>query len=191
MPLFSAGCRFSLDQTSWESCHGGIKRDNRKPVRGSTSGLSRFRAPHNIPRDGQQVGCLLQWSTFLVTCPLPGRKKKKKKRGRASQSITCHCLSLDGWMMDDCIFSNNTKTLPMWETFCTGKNCVCVCVCGQLTSPFFPPQLTADIVPLHAGYDTWLEGQSVLLNTLGVWEKSKKSKGTTVFCECFHSVFLP
>lgn len=66
-----------------------------------------------------------------------------------------------------------------------------VCVCGQLTSPFFPPQLTADIVPLHAGYDTWLEGQSILLNTLGVWEKSKKSKGTTVFCECFHSVFLP
>lgn len=75
-----------------------------------------------------------------VSCHMPSpwkEKNKKKKRGRASQSITCHCLSLDGWMMDDCIFSNNTKTLPMWETFCTGKNCVCVCVWAINISVFF------------------------------------------------------
>lgn len=97
VPLFSAGGRFSLDQTSWENCHGGIKRDNRKPVRGSTSGLSRFRAPHNIPRDGQQVGCSLQWSTFLVTCPLPGRKKKKERESKPIYNLS---LSLPWWLDD-------------------------------------------------------------------------------------------
>lgn len=37
--------------------------------------------------------------------------------------------------MDDCIFFNNTKTLPVWETFCSGKNFAPVR--GQLMSQFF------------------------------------------------------
>lgn len=52
--------------------------------------------------------------------PSPQKTKREWERGRGSQSITCHCLSLDGRMMDDCIFSNNTKTLPVWEAFCRG-----------------------------------------------------------------------
>lgn len=72
-------------------------------------------------------------------------------------------------MMDDCIFSNNTKTLPLWGTFCTGSNFVLasVCVQRQLASPvllgFFCTLLTADTVTLQAGNGTWLEGQFISL----------------------------
>lgn len=87
-----------------------------------------FVLPTIFPEMDSRLGVYYNGARFLSHALSLEGKKKKKKRGRASQSITCHCLSLDGWMMDDCIFSNNTKTLPMWETFCTGKNCVCVCV---------------------------------------------------------------
>jgi len=54
-----------------------------------------------------------------------------RERERASQSVTCHCLSRDGWMMDDCISSNNTNALPVCGAACTGpgENLVCVRVC--------------------------------------------------------------
>lgn len=163
---------------SRENCHRGIRGDNWKTVKGgSTSGLSRSCAHCHIPRDGRRGLRGVDYSRghFVL---LGGRRRRKKyiiiikreqERGSASQSISCHRLSPDGWMMDDCIFPNNTKTLPLWGTFCTGRNFVpaSVCVQRQLASPIlffvFYTLLTADMVTLHAGNDTWLEGQSVSL----------------------------
>lgn len=135
---------------SRENCHGGIRGDNWKTVKGgSTSGVSHSCTCSHIPRDGRRGlrGVDYGGARFLSHVLLGGRRRRRKKyiiiikreqeRGSASQSISCHRLSPDGWMMDDCIFSNNTKTLPLWGTFCTGRNFVpaSVCVQRQLASP--------------------------------------------------------
>lgn len=122
VPLFPSA------NASVSNCQGVRKR---KFERGSTSGLSHGGARHNIHPRWTAGWVLITMEHILSSHALSldeerkGREKvSKEERDRegewASQSITCLCLSLDGWMMDDCIFSNNTKTIPVWGAFFTG-----------------------------------------------------------------------